>query len=383
MKGLFVLVLTFLFWSCKNDLDLNAPYKEIPVVYAVLSPQETRHMIRINKSFLTEQDAYQVAQITDSVCYNEGELEVKLDRFVNSKQVNVVPTRNVKTLYFKDTLVTTVSGSFANQQRVYVAYGDFHNELPRLDAYGVNINPNWKVEGNYMLTITNKKTGAVFTATSNIVDSIRPSGFPPFVNFYYPVPPGAAVNENNYIDYSEPLKTYKIYYNTNESEIYQTSIRFHCYEDIGIQKGYFFLEYNFYNQYLKEKKTDGIFRDKLELSFTGNELFEAIGNQLAKTNLNSNALGRKFYMIQYLVYSSTQDYADFLLFTKPSNSFAPNKPLYSNFNAKSAMGIFTFRSRCMIQKAPSTAFVSEFQRNSNTCNYLFYNADNSRKGCSQ
>jgi hypothetical protein len=143
MKGLYVLVLTFLFWSCKNDLDLNAPYKEIPVVYAVLSPQETRHMIRINKSFLTEQDAYQVAQITDSVCYNEGELEVKLDRFVNSKQVNVVPTRNVKTLYFKDTLVSTVSGAFANQQRVYVAYGDFHNELPRLDAYGVNINPNW------------------------------------------------------------------------------------------------------------------------------------------------------------------------------------------------------------------------------------------------
>ncbi|MFZ9575991.1 MAG: hypothetical protein EBR08_00335 [Bacteroidia bacterium] len=381
MNRVVYCILIALCWACKNDLNLNAPYKEIPIVYAVLNPQEQAHIIRINKCFLTQQDANAVAKISDTVNYAAGELEVKLERFVNSKQVNVIPTKNIKTLYFKDSLIDTQPGAFSTQQRVYVAYGDFHNELPRYDAYGVNSNPNWKVEGLYKLTITNLKTKSVFTATSTILDSIRPSGLPPFVNFYYPVPPGALVNEDNYIDYSESQKQYKFYFNTNESEIYQALIRFHCYEDLGGQNGYFTLDYPFSNQFLKDKKTEGIYKDKLEVGFSGDELFTALGERLKSTSLNSNPVGRKFYMIQYFVYSSNRDYADFLLFTKPTNSFAQNKPLYSNFINQSALGIFAFRTRCMIKKAPSTTFISEFQRNAKTCQFLFYNADNSRKGC--
>ena len=46
--GIFLLSL---FSSCSNELELNAPYKNIPVIYGVLSVKDTSHYIRIQKVF--------------------------------------------------------------------------------------------------------------------------------------------------------------------------------------------------------------------------------------------------------------------------------------------------------------------------------------------
>src|SRR5688572_3067377 len=82
MKKLFlfsvVLLAVFLLPSCKDKLELNAPYKEIPSVYAVLNVQDKLHMIRINKVFLGEGDANLMAQVADSINYPAGELDVRL-----------------------------------------------------------------------------------------------------------------------------------------------------------------------------------------------------------------------------------------------------------------------------------------------------------------
>jgi hypothetical protein len=75
------------FSSCKNELKVNAPYKEIPSIYAILNPTETEQMIRINKVFLGEGDANKMAKVSDSVNYAENELEVKLERFLDGKKV--------------------------------------------------------------------------------------------------------------------------------------------------------------------------------------------------------------------------------------------------------------------------------------------------------
>ena len=72
-------VLLSLLTSCKNDLQLNAPYKEIPSIYAVLNPQENIQMIRVNKDFLGEGDANAMAKVADSVNYKPGELTITLE----------------------------------------------------------------------------------------------------------------------------------------------------------------------------------------------------------------------------------------------------------------------------------------------------------------
>ena len=86
-------------------------------------------------------------------------------------------------------------------------------------------------------------------------------------------------------------------------------------------------------------------------------------------------------MIEYFVYASTQDYVDYMEFVKPSLNISQNKPLYSNFENRDALGIFTFRSRLSVKKRMSNNFLTEFRNNPATCKYLFFTADLSRKGC--
>ena len=86
-----VLLLTVvMFTTCRNDLELNAPYKEIPSIYAVINPSEPVHVIRINKVFLGEGDANAMAKVADSVNYPAGELTVTLRRFVNDKVTDAI-----------------------------------------------------------------------------------------------------------------------------------------------------------------------------------------------------------------------------------------------------------------------------------------------------
>src|ERR1041384_3099859 len=74
--------------ACRNDLKLNAPYREMPSIYAVLNPDDTVQIIRINKVFLGEGDANVMAKVADSVNYGTDELTVTLTRSVSGKQYN-------------------------------------------------------------------------------------------------------------------------------------------------------------------------------------------------------------------------------------------------------------------------------------------------------
>ena len=81
MKGSFpVLVylslLALLTGSCKNEINLNAPGKEILVVYGILNPKASIQYIRIAKAFQTDGDALVYAANTDLSLQNA---EVRLN----------------------------------------------------------------------------------------------------------------------------------------------------------------------------------------------------------------------------------------------------------------------------------------------------------------
>ncbi len=57
--------------ACSNELDLTAPWKDIPVIYGVLSPADTAHYVRIEKAFLDpNKSALEIARIPDSLYYS-------------------------------------------------------------------------------------------------------------------------------------------------------------------------------------------------------------------------------------------------------------------------------------------------------------------------
>src|SRR6185503_4661650 len=112
--------ITILFNSCKNDLNILAPYKESASVYALLNPQEKRQYIRINKIFLGEGDAYVMAQVTDSVNYKQGVLTVALERYLYGNPVQTTVGNPTKTkIILNDTVIQIKPGPFSQSQRLW------------------------------------------------------------------------------------------------------------------------------------------------------------------------------------------------------------------------------------------------------------------------
>ncbi|MCC6369904.1 MAG: hypothetical protein IT236_02740 [Bacteroidia bacterium] len=377
--GFFVIEALLVFTTCKNDLKLNAPYREIPSIYAVLSAQENVHMVRINKVFLGDADANVMAQVADSINYPADELTVTLSRYETGsnylKQLDACPTcpadsKNKRVITFHDSVVTASPGSFNTTQRIYVSYDDLH--------VGYASTPSWSVSGDYVLTVKNNRTGNVFKAKSSIVDSVRLSNIFPLKAPFYPYTPGT--DPALYVDYTEPEKTYNIYISPNESQVYQTNIRLHFYDSLQPYNILRYVDYMGNNMYLKDKTTTA-FGTYIISNFKGKEVFSAAGIGIGKQGLNNEVFGRKLYKIEYFIYSSTQDYVDYLEFVKPSLNISQSKPLYSNFENRNALGIFTFRSKHSISKSVSRPFISEFSSNSNTCKYNFFTADLQLRGC--
>ncbi|MCX8081187.1 MAG: hypothetical protein N3F09_08130 [Bacteroidia bacterium] len=351
MKKTGIICLLILMFSCKNKLDINAEYKEIPSIYAVLCPQENLHMIRVNKTFLSEDNANQYAQVTDSVNYPAGELEIRLTRFVNGNPAPATMNGNKPVAVFHDSVIQTLPGAFSTQQRIYVNYDKLF--------------PN----GLYVLTVKNLRTGNVFTAKANSLDSMPLGAAQPFANPLYPVP----YHPNNppyfYIDYSNPNVFYSIVESPVNGAYFQDlRIRMHYYDSLsGGNK--IFKSFDFTFSYLnKNNISDG----KYKFSFYGQTLYDAVGNHLKNVQNPPGFLGRRMYKIDFLVTAAPIELYDYLQFSAPSLTFSQEKILYSNFEGRKALGIFTFRSRCHISKEMANSFVTQFALNKATCAYNFY-----------
>ena len=76
-------IISLFLGSCSNDLEINAPWKDVTVVFGLLNKNETTHYIRISKAFLGEGDALQFASQFDSLYYNPDLLDVKVYRVYN------------------------------------------------------------------------------------------------------------------------------------------------------------------------------------------------------------------------------------------------------------------------------------------------------------
>ncbi|NRA48894.1 MAG: DUF4249 family protein [Phaeodactylibacter sp.] len=74
LKPVFLLFVLVLGWSgCSTEVNLEAEWKDIPIIYSFLNIQDTTHYVRVQKAFLEPGgDALQIAQINDSIYYNNA-----------------------------------------------------------------------------------------------------------------------------------------------------------------------------------------------------------------------------------------------------------------------------------------------------------------------
>lgn len=75
------------FQACSNEFELTAPWKEVPIVYAILSPTDTAHYVRIEKAFLDpETNALEIARIPDSIYFPENAIQVFIEEVTTGRR---------------------------------------------------------------------------------------------------------------------------------------------------------------------------------------------------------------------------------------------------------------------------------------------------------
>ncbi len=94
-RFLLVLGLSFGMSACDNEVDINADWKEIMVVYGLLDPLDSVQYIKINKAFLNEDEsAYKIAQNPDSLFLKDARvtlLHINSGKLIELQRVNEVP----------------------------------------------------------------------------------------------------------------------------------------------------------------------------------------------------------------------------------------------------------------------------------------------------
>lgn len=82
------------FSGCSTDLDVQAPYKEITVVYSLLNWQDDTLWIKINKAFLGDGNAFDYAQIPDSNEYSDAQFSGVLEQVTESNGTLTAPIQS-------------------------------------------------------------------------------------------------------------------------------------------------------------------------------------------------------------------------------------------------------------------------------------------------
>ncbi len=136
------------FAGCNNDLNVTAPWKDIPIIYGILSPSDTAHYVRIEKAFLDpEVSALEIARIPDSLYYKD--LDVSIFDISSGTRFQLEEIDGIEDGYVRD------EGIFA----------EVPNILYKVDAKDLNLT----AANSYRLEVNRSERLPLVTAEIEIV----------------------------------------------------------------------------------------------------------------------------------------------------------------------------------------------------------------------
>ena len=137
--------------SCDTDIDVNADYEDITVVYGAINPKDSTHYLKINKAFLGETSALDLANNAENFTYAADEISVVVEEYNGNNSL------------VKSHVVTRVTNEIPKDEGVF---DNTTNVLYRF--YEPNINRN----NTFKLRITNASENKEITAETKIVKTI-------------------------------------------------------------------------------------------------------------------------------------------------------------------------------------------------------------------
>jgi len=290
--------------SCDNDIELNAPYKEIGVIYGLINPSDSIHYVRIQKAYLGAGNALTMAQVADSIYYPDI-LDVQMVRIKDGSVLGSFP-------------LTRFIGA-DKQEGIFAATP---NVLYKSNGETISR------DSEYKIVVTNTQSGNVFSAQTPIVDSlriIRPS-----------------IASSNQVQWASQFP-YKVEYVTAKNgKVYNLTIRFKYAEEV------------FGSGVITPKYIDWIFPNRLVSNpeqvinliqeIEGEDFYKFVADQI---DVDPNMV-RYAGTLDFIFTAGAEFLANYIAINQATTSVLTSIPEYSN--VEGGTGIFSSR---FIQVSPN------------------------------
>lgn len=292
--------------SCKNDLDINAPWKDVTVIFGLLSVNDSVQYVKIAKAYLGEGDALEFASQYDSLYYDTSAVEVWIDEYMDDTKVR---TFNLH----PDLSIPKDPGIFSHPAQA----------LYRFSTAGAG---KLNSGAEYRLTVQNRNTGNEVTGTTVLLANPQitvPSQGQPSIDFFP----------------QHPRRTTMRWRSVPNAVLYEVFIRF------------------LYREYKESNPADIVSKyvevslGRITYDYTGtpvpldrsidnSDLYRAIGLNVPPVN-PSDSVVRLADSLQFILNVADQDLYTYLLINQPSNTVAQERPVFSNITG--GKGLFASR----------------------------------------
>ncbi len=292
-------------FACSTDFDLEAEWKDIPVVYGFLSKQDTAHYIRVEKAFLQlGGDATQIAQIADSLYYDD-KVQVQLQRLSNGQVFNL----------------TKVDGRLEGYPRKDGPFAQQPNYLYKIKAPVISLKAGEKIR----LLINRGEEKALVTAETTVLGEMTPResnpaspvnwGYDRTVTFGWSADPNTKIFDLRLVIY------YKESTPGNPAVLNDKNITWVLKEDI-----------------LRDSE-----EERISYGVQGEDLYKFLGQNLPAV---SDRI-RIFDHMDVYISGSGQELVDLLRITRANVGITSSQevPVYSNLSE--GRGIFTSRTQAI------------------------------------
>ena len=297
---LLILTGLILFNGCSNDVDINASYELITVVYGLLDPNEDTTYLKINKAFLGEDNALIMAQIPDS------------SEFIEKLDVRIWPADNPDNIYYFDTITITnkEDGIFYNP-----------NQIIYCSAFKPEPDKKYKLS---ILYKQNEVTSECTTIAHFTASDISKPGFAKAIGFNY--------------DLTNPVRWNK----KDNAPRYDVTIRFHYKE---IWEGSTDTVFRFIDWHKATRQATS--SPEVESLYNGSVFFSSLNNYVPyeDASLEDKVMHRYSGKVDFIVEAGGTTLNTYMEVNEPSSSIIQDRPEYTNI--ENGIGIFSSRSRAI------------------------------------
>jgi len=329
-RGILVFMILLGFASCANDLVVMAPYTGMPVVYCILNQKDSVHYLRLEKSFLGEDNAYEMARQTDSIYYPGA--TVFLERWADGEMKEQLAMLRVQN-------PVRDSGIFTNDP----------NYLYQSTAL---------IRGNteYRLNISIPSTGTKVTATTHTVNDfkvVKPESYKKNLPF------------SSYDNYQTVE-----WITTPFTRVYHLMIRFHYLEVKNSDTLNLTVNWNI-GQFISQSTKGG---ELMTAEILQRNFYKWLGNKIEKPSPDIQRLADK-KAIDFVFTVGGDEIYTFMEIYKEDSGILKEKPVFTNI--VNGIGLFSSRfEQSVIGKSLSDHSIDSLAYGIYTKNLRFADSQN-------